>query len=91
MKVGTTTAAATNQGLIAGRLAALGASVTLLTRGFLQKEPGWKMILRAAPVSALKGRCGLWELWSLRARVAGHPLPMGLAEVDKTAASVARR
>ena len=40
MKVGTTTAAATNQGLIAGRLRSLGASVTLLTRGFLRKEPG---------------------------------------------------
>ena len=40
MNVGTTTAAATNQGLIAGRLTALGASVTLLTRGLLQNEPG---------------------------------------------------
>ena len=40
MKVGTTTAAATNQGLITGRLSAFGAGVTLLTRVFLQKEPG---------------------------------------------------
>jgi hypothetical protein len=60
MKVGTTTAMATNQGLIAGRLAALGASVTLLTRVFLQKEPGWTMILKAAPVSAFNGCFGLW-------------------------------
>ena len=33
MNVGTTTAAATNQGLIAGRLAAVGARATLLMRG----------------------------------------------------------
>ena len=33
MKVGTTTAAATNHGLITGRLRALGASDTLLTQG----------------------------------------------------------
>ena len=39
MKVGTTTAAATNQGLIAGRPMAPGATVTLLKLGFLRYEP----------------------------------------------------
>jgi hypothetical protein len=40
MNVGTTTAMATNQGLIAGRLAAPGAGVTLLMQGLLRTEPG---------------------------------------------------
>src|SRR5262249_34833832 len=38
MKVGTTTAAATNQGLIAGRLAAVGSMATLLMGGLLRRE-----------------------------------------------------
>ena len=40
MNVGTTTATATNQGLIAGRLTALGARATLLMRRLLRNEPG---------------------------------------------------
>ena len=38
MKVGMTTATATNQGLITGRLLAPGAIVTLLTSWFLLQE-----------------------------------------------------
>jgi hypothetical protein len=41
MNVGTTTAMATNQGLIAGRPAAPGARDTLLTQGLLRDEAGW--------------------------------------------------
>jgi hypothetical protein len=40
MNVGMTTATATNQGLIAGRLAVVGARATLLMRGLLRKDEG---------------------------------------------------
>src|SRR5271157_4501875 len=65
MKVGTTTAAATNQGLITGRLRSLGASVTLLTVGSFGTGQDEKEFARptlfqpstAALASGKWGRC----------------------------------
>ena len=49
------------------------------------------MILKAASVSAFKGRCGLREVGSLFARFPGRPRPLGLAEVGKAVARPPRR
>src|SRR5579864_1182784 len=63
MNVGTTTAAATNQGLIAGRLTAAGARAALLMRGLLRPKEERRMIWRAllSHPLAFKGRWDLWE------------------------------
>src|SRR5262245_47364166 len=63
MKVGTTTAAATNQGLIAGRIAAVGARATLLMPGLLRCEERRRTDRRALRIhpSSFRGRWGLWE------------------------------
>src|SRR6516165_1789245 len=62
MKVGTTTAAATNQGLIAGRLAAVGARATLLMRGLRRCEERQRRDGRAPPDSSVLGQGPLGPL-----------------------------
>src|SRR5579883_2695718 len=86
MKVGMTTAMATNQGLIAGRLRAPGARVTLHTRGLLGNEPGWSRILDAASVSTFMGRGGPGERVRWVARRPGRWARWGLGEAGKVVA-----
>ena len=98
MKVGTTTAAATNQGLIAGRLRAL-APVSRCSRGGSKKkyreqrnedggtvERTREVIVQAVPFSRFKGRRRVRKLGALFASFPRRRLPLGLAEVGKTAA-----
>src|SRR5262249_31271319 len=71
MNVGMTTAMATNQGLIAGRLRALGAMVTLLTWGlFRQEEPRRRNLSREARRQA-RGGGGLALAWGVSPRRTG--------------------
>src|SRR5262245_24562952 len=55
MKVGMTTAMATNQGLIAGRLRVLGAMVTRLTWGLFRQEEPRRRNRRDSPASPRSG------------------------------------
>src|ERR1700679_388986 len=104
MRVGTTTAAATNQGLIAGRPRALGASVTLLTRGLQDEEEqrtgirteeaserNREMMVQAVPVTRFTGRCHVRILGALFAEFRRLRLRLGRAEVGRTAAGACRR
>src|SRR6516162_3104697 len=83
MNVGTTTAAATNQGLIAGRLAAVGARATLLMGGLLQREERQRRMDRRARrihPSSFRGRRGHWKRGHPVARVPRRSTPRVLVE-----------
>ena len=71
MNVGTTTATATNQGLIAGRLTAVGARVALLiAEGSFTERAGCERFSRPAR-SSLKGRRGLSGAGGRRCEASG--------------------